>query len=107
MQNPMEKAIAERAKTDSYARQILESLQIVSPRIQSVAAAISYLLLALHQMGMGATWMTGPLQAKADLEKLLSIPADQDIVALIPVGYPAENPVNSRKPVSEVCTVLK
>jgi nitroreductase len=51
--------------------------------------------------------MTGPLHAKADIEKLLKIPAGMDIVTLVPVGYPAESPTRDRKPVSEVCQVIK
>ena len=76
--------------------------------IQSVSAAIAYLLLILHQMGLGTVWMTVPLpQAKEEIEKILKVPAESDVIALIPVGYPAETPVNTRKPVNEVCQVIK
>jgi hypothetical protein len=51
--------------------------------------------------------MTGGLHAKADIEKLLKIPSGMDVVTLVPVGYPAENPTKDRKPVSEVCQVIK
>ena len=54
-----------------------------------------------------AVWMTGPLpQCKGDVEKLLKVPPDMDIVALIPVGYPAESPTKDRKPVREVCEII-
>jgi nitroreductase len=59
-------------------------------------------------MGLGAVWMTGPLpQCKGEVEKILKVPATMDIVALIPVGYPAESPSRSRKPVSEVCEIIR
>ena len=107
-ENPMEKLFAARANSDPKAAQMREWNATVDARIQSVSAAISYLLLALHQMGLGAVWMTGPLpQCKGDVEKVLKCPPGMDIVALIPVGYPAENPTRTRKPVSEVCTVIK
>jgi nitroreductase len=61
-------------------------------KIQSVSSAIAYLLLILHQMGLGAVWMTGPMQAKGDIEQILGVPDGMDIIAFIPVGYPAENP---------------
>ena len=52
--------------------------------------------------------MTGPMQAKQEIEKILNVPPELDIVAFIPVGYPAENPVpKERKPVAEVCKIIK
>jgi nitroreductase len=107
-ENPIHKVLAERAKVDQRAAQMLEWSISLQSGIQSVSAGIAYLLLALHQMGLGATWMTGPLsQTKGDVEKLLKVPSDMDIIALIPVGYPADIPKGFRKPVSEVCTVIQ
>jgi nitroreductase len=105
--NPMSEAIEKRAQTDNRAAEMLKWATTVDSRIQSVSAAISYLLLVLHQMGFGAVWMTGPLpQSKGEIEKILEVPETMDVVALIPVGYPAETPTRDRKPVSEVCTVI-
>jgi nitroreductase len=59
-------------------------------------------------MGLGAVWMTGPMQAKAEIEKILKVPPEMDLVAFIPVGYPAEiTPARERKPVSEVTQVIR
>jgi nitroreductase len=81
---------------------------VVDSRIQSVASAIAYLLLVLHQMGLGAVWMTGPTQAKDEIEKILKVPPGIDIVAFIPVGYPDEEAISrGRKPVSEVSEVIR
>lgn len=99
--------IANRAMTDPKAREMFEGLQIVASSVQSTSAAVAYLMLVLHQMGLGSLWMTGPLHAKAGIEKTLKLPAGLDVVTLIPVGYPAENPTKNRKPVSEVCQVIK
>ena len=105
--NPMNEAMAKRAQTDTRAAEMLKWSTTIDSRIQSVSAAIAYLLLALHQMGLGAVWMTGPLpQSKGEIEKILKVPEKMDIVALIPLGYPAESPTRDRKPVSEVCTVI-
>ena len=105
---PMNKILAERAKVDERAAQMLEWSNSLNPNIQSVSAGIAYLLLALHQMGLGATWMTGPLsQTKGDVEKIIKAPPDIDIIAMIPIGYPADIPTGVRKPVSEVCQVIK
>jgi nitroreductase len=104
---PMEEEIAKRAPTDDRAAKMLEWSNTLNARIQSVSAAIAYLLLALHQMGLGAFWMTGPLRlCKGEVEKILKV-QDIDIVALIPVGYPAETPSSKRKPVSEVCEIIR
>jgi nitroreductase len=105
--NPMADAMAKRAKTDPKAKQIFEGLQVVAGWAQSTSAAVAYLMLVLHQMGLGTLWMTGPLHAKTDIEKLLKLPAGLDVVTLVPVGYPAENPTKDRKPVTEVCQIIK
>lgn len=108
IENPQEKIFIERAKVDDRAAKMLQWNNTLNPRIQSVAAAIAYLLLVLHQMGLGAVWMTGPLpQSKGDVEEILKAPDDMDIIALIPVGYPDESPTRDRKPVSEVSEVIK
>ncbi len=107
-ENPIDKVLAARAKVDERAAQMLQWSSTLNPRIQSVSAGIAYLLLVLHQMGLGATWMTGPLsQSKGDVEKILKVPSDMDIVALIPVGYPVDNPTGNRRPVNEVSRVIK
>jgi len=107
-ENPMDKIIAERAKIDERAAQMLQWSTSIDSRIQSVSSGIGYLLLALHQMGLGATWMTGPVsQAKGDIEKILNVPPDIDIIAMVPVGYSTENLTGVRRPVNEVCQVIK
>jgi nitroreductase len=106
-QSPIDKILSAREKSDTWATQIRRWRNTVSTRIQSVASGIAYLLLSLHQMGLGGLWMTGPMQAKGEIEKLLSVPEGVDAVALIPVGYPAENPEPpKRKPVQEVCKII-
>lgn len=107
-QSPVDKIMATRELTDPRAAQMRQQRNIADTRIQSVASAIGYLMLALHQIGLGAVWMTGPTQAKSEIEKILEIPAGLDFIAFIPVGYPAENPsLRERKPVKEVCQVIK
>jgi nitroreductase len=108
IESPRLNILAARAKVDEKAAQMLQWDSILNPRLQSASAAIAYLLLVLHQMGLGATWMTGPLAlAKGDIEKILNIPSDMDILVMIPVGYPAESPTRDRRPVSEVSKVIR
>ncbi|MFC1904497.1 nitroreductase family protein [Chloroflexota bacterium] len=107
-QSPVDRILAARESTDARGAQIRQWRKEVNTTIQSAAAAIAYLLLILHQMGLGATWMTGPMQAKGEIENILKVPDDMNLVALIPVGYPDEDPpLKERKPVEEVCEIVK
>ncbi len=60
--------------------------------LSSVSAAVQNLLLAAHAAGLGACWMTGPLIASGELERILEVPRGWDIAALVPVGYAHEQP---------------
>ena len=61
--------------------------------------ALGHLLLLAHELGLGASGMTGPLLARPALKRLLEVPPAWDIVALVPVGFPDEVPEpTERKP---------
>jgi len=106
--SPLEDLSEARAKTDPRAQKIRTGRAIANARIQSVASAIAYLLLILHQMGLGAVWMTGPMQAKEEIEEILKVSKEMDLVAFVPVGYPSESPpLRERRPVKEVCDVIR
>ena len=82
--------------------------QIASSRIQSVGAFIDHLLLAFHVLGLGAVWMAGPVQAKSAVEKIITVGPDEDFVALIPVGYPDEEPkAPARKPLEKILSFIR
>lgn len=92
-----------RGEQDPVAREIRSWREIGKSSLQSAAAATSYLCLFLHYYGLGATWMSGPLQAKKEIEELLDVTSEWDLVNIVPVGYPAKVPkVPQRKPVEEV-----
>lgn len=75
--------------------------------IQSVAAAVENLLLAAKALGLGSCWMTGPLIAKDALEDILGIKPPDELLALVPIGFPKENPsAPKRLPVNEIMTVV-
>jgi len=77
------------------------------PGLQSVAAAIENMLLAIHALGYGSCWMTGPLVAQEAFQKLLGYGKEQTAVALLPMGVPDENPpARSRKPLKEIMKVI-
>jgi nitroreductase len=52
--------------------------------------------------------MAGPQQAKAEIESILGVPPEYEFVALVPVGWPAEEKVGApRKPLDEVVKVIR
>jgi nitroreductase len=78
-----------------------------SPGIQSVAAAIEHMLLAIHALGYGACWMTGPLVGQEGFEQILGFGKEKFIAALLPLGIPDEHPsAKTRKPLEEVMKVI-
>jgi nitroreductase len=60
--------------------------------VQDCAAAAENLLLAAHAMGLGAVWVgIYPKEDRvAKLQQLLGLPAHVVPMALVPLGYPAE-----------------
>ena len=107
-QSEVDQTLAAREKTDPQARRMRRWRNIADSRIQSVAASIAYLLLVLHQMDLGAVWMTGPILAKEEIEEILQVTSRIDVVALIPVGYPAEDPdPKERHPVGHISEIIR
>ena len=65
--------------------------------------ATQNLLIAARSLGLGTTLTTFQMVAEAEIRTALGVPANVQIAAMIPVGWPAAafTPVR-RKPVSEV-----
>ncbi len=77
------------------------------PGLQSVAAAIQNMLLAIHALGYGSCWMTGPLVAQEAFEKILDFGKEKFVAALLPVGLPDEDPPSrSRKNLDEMTRII-
>ena len=106
-QSPMEKVLIARESFDSEAKEIMGFRRSSPTAIQSVAAAVTTMLLVFHQMGLGAVWLVSPIQAKKEIERLLNIPPNLSLVCLVAVGYPDETPVKDRKPVDEVLEFIR
>lgn len=60
--------------------------------IESASAALQNIMLAAWAAGLGTCWMTGPLLDQANLHRILAIGPDKEILAVTPLGYPAEIP---------------
>ena len=63
---------------------------LVEVASMSVAAAVENMLLAAHALGYGACFMTGPTVAQEELEAIIGAGPPWHVVALVPVGTPAE-----------------
>ncbi len=56
--------------------------------VQGIGAAIENILLAIHSLGLGACWM-GRARDK-EIERFLGAREGEELMALIPIGHPAE-----------------
>jgi len=69
--------------------------------IRDTAIAVTHLLLEVDNQGLGACWC-GAFKQK-DIRPVLGIPGDKYVLAVIPVGYPAEEPkFKPRKAMEEI-----
>ncbi|MDR2615423.1 MAG: nitroreductase family protein [Oscillospiraceae bacterium] len=82
--------------TDSYTMLCGERTAPIDTSI-----ALSFMLLRAHELGLGTCWL-GRFRAD-DVKSALGIPENVEVVAVTPIGYPAETPeARPRKPFSEV-----
>jgi nitroreductase len=101
-QSPMDKVLVAREPFDREAKEILGFRRSAPTAVQSVAAAVTTMLLVFQQMGLGAVWLVSPIQAKKKIEAILKVPSNMDLICLIAVGYPDESPQKDRRSVEEV-----
>jgi nitroreductase len=71
--------------------------------VEDGSAAIQNMLLAAAALGYGGCWVEGDaLPREEQFKKLLGVPQGKRILALVPVGVPAESPVKEKKPLPDV-----
>ena len=71
-----------------------------------VSIACTQILLAAYDLGIGTCWLG--MYSQQDTKKLLGVPDDWDIVALITMGYPNESPApRPRKTLEEIACYNK
>jgi len=73
--------------------------------LEDGSAAVENILIAATALGLGACWVAGDKKTYADeIRKLLSVPIDHKLVALVPIGYPDDDSIPKNK--REVIDVL-
>jgi nitroreductase len=71
--------------------------------VEDGAAAIENMLLASTALGYGSCWVEGDALPYEDrVKSLLGIPSEKRMMALIPIGIPAETPTPKKKPLKEI-----
>jgi nitroreductase len=72
--------------------------------LEDGCAATMNIIHACEAHGLGTCWVAGDKKGYAeDVRKMLNVPRDYTLVALIPAGYPAEKPAEkAKKPKGEV-----
>jgi nitroreductase len=106
-QSVMDKVLIARESVDSEAKKILAFRRSAPTSIQSAAASVTTMLLAFHQMGLGAVWLGAPLMAKKEIETILKVPSSLSLICLVAAGYPDESPQKERKPVEQVLEFVR
>jgi nitroreductase len=98
------------AKTTDYGKFIAEApvCVVVLCRdtkyyLEDGSAATENILLAARAHGLGSCWVAGDKKPYADaICRKLGAPSDYKLVSLIPIGYPAEAPTKSKRPLADV-----
>lgn len=71
--------------------------------VEDGAAAIQNMLVASAALGYGSCWVQGDVLPREEhFKDLLDIPDEKRLMALIPVGIPAEKPEREKKPLTQV-----
>jgi len=71
--------------------------------LEDGSAATENTLLAAHALGLGACWVAGDKKPYAgQICRLIGAPDGYRLISLIPVGYPAEQPDTSKRPLADV-----
>jgi nitroreductase len=71
--------------------------------LEDGSAAIENMLIASTALGYGSCWVEGDaLPLEEELKVILSIPKGKRLLALVPVGVPAEWPTTEKRPLENV-----
>ena len=70
---------------------------------QSIGACLQNMLLAAHALGLGAVWLGEILKSAGEVRKLLDLPEQMELMAIVAVGHPKDrSQSSSRKEIKEL-----
>ena len=102
------RALAEAAPTGPYIADAAMAVVVTIPHktiaVSDASRAIQSMLLTAWGEGVGGTWAGGP-SILDPVKPLLGIPEELEVVALLPMGYPADRVgrgKKNRKPLAEI-----
>lgn len=73
----------------------------VSSGVVNLSIALDHMILEATELGLGTCWI-GAFSQK-EIKKILEIPQRYKVIALFPLGWPADRPKEkSRKPLKEI-----
>jgi len=71
--------------------------------LEDGSAATENILIAAQACGLGSCWVAGDKKPYAEkIRCLLGVPENYRLVSLVALGYPAEKPLPSKRPLEEV-----
>lgn len=71
--------------------------------LMAIGACIQNMLLYISSIGLGAVWLGEILKNKVKVREILKVDADNELMAVIAIGYPAHSPrFPGRKSVEEL-----
>lgn len=80
------------------------------PELQSIGAAIQNMSLAAYALGYGTCWMTAPVMAYKEMEKLLEVNEPEQLVALVCLGKSdnghSDLALKNKKKLEEIVTYI-
>jgi nitroreductase len=103
----MRDAVAEETDFGKFISQTPVCIAVVCKEtkyfLEDGSAATVNIMLAAHSLGLGSCWVAGDKKSYANnILRLLKVPPGFKLVSLIPVGYPAEKPKPSKKPLKDL-----
>jgi nitroreductase len=98
------------AETTDHGRFIVDAPACVAVLCQDTkyyledgSAATENILVAAHAHGLGGCWVAGDKKPYApNICRLIGAPKGYKLVSLVALGYPAEAPEKSKRPLSDV-----
>ena len=76
--------------------------------LQAIGACLQNMLLTIHHLGLGGVWLGEILKNREKVERILKVPEELELMAVVALGHPAEKKESgSRKPLDQVIIARK